>query len=245
MSFQISEFSKDTYISLQGLINKNNGFWRSAKQAKFAPRHMDTRTDADNMEKFFGFRPTENNIVAQVDVYYSFADYGSRSKVPGLFFFELDDLGVVAKYKVGGRGNLRDGWGPDPKKCKLVWERPADAPKPDFAKDYAEMDRAQQEREDFLAARPDLVAGKQTLEGVISSVKTVHTHFSYHGEVSTKIVLELDNGNRVYGTLPSKISGADKGDRIQFNAKLTVSDDDSHFGFYSRPSKAAIIEEIV
>jgi hypothetical protein len=39
----------------------------------------------------------------------------------------LDKEGVVGHYKVNGNGNLRDGWGPDPKKCKLVWSRPADA----------------------------------------------------------------------------------------------------------------------
>tara|TARA_R100001015_G_C4632170_1_gene195383 strand:+ start:450 stop:1112 length:663 start_codon:yes stop_codon:yes gene_type:complete len=57
----------------------------------------------------------------------------------------------------------------------------------------------------------------------------------------TKALYKTDAGYKLWGSVPSKISEAKKGDRVQFSAKVSRSDDDPSFGFISRPTKAKII----
>jgi hypothetical protein len=218
-----NQYEQDKYISLQGLINKNNGFFKSEKHSKFVRRHEDIRSDADNVKKWYGIDMPAGTVLQSVSGYYRFASYGSRSVVPGLIFFAIDEYGVVAKNKVGGKGNGADGWRPDPAKCKVIWERPADAVLPTF--DFTE-------KED---TRPALEEGRQKLVGTVKSTKTVP---GYMGGITYKMLVELENGNRVYGTIPGSISG-DVGNTVEFMAKVTPSEDDTHFGFFSRPTKAS------
>ena len=42
-----------------------------------------------------------------IDGYYQWADYGTRSIVPVIITFVIDEFGVRAQYKTGGGGNLR------------------------------------------------------------------------------------------------------------------------------------------
>ena len=57
----------------------------------------------------------------------------------------------------------------------------------------------------------------------------------------TKALYKTDAGYKLWGSVPGKISEAKKGDRVQFSAKVSRSDDDPSFGFISRPTKAKII----
>jgi len=57
----------------------------------------------------------------------------------------------------------------------------------------------------------------------------------------TKALYKTDAGYKLWGSLPSKISEAKKGDRVQLSAKVSRSEDDPSFGFISRPTKAKII----
>ena len=59
----------------------------------------------------------------------------------------------------------------------------------------------------------------------------------------TKALYKTDAGYKLWGAVPSKISEAKKGDRVQFSAKVSRSDDDPSFGFISRPTKAKIISQ--
>ena len=54
-------------------------------------------------------------------------------------------------------------------------------------------------------------------------------------------ILVQGEGWRVWGTKPSEISTAARGDVVAFTATVSASDDDDSFGFYSRPTKAHII----
>lgn len=89
-------------------------------------------------------------------------------------------------------------------------------------------------RQEVAASLQPLEAGRQQLSGTVLSVKHVETVYG----VTTKVLLELDSGHRVYGTLPSSIIDAQKGDRASLTA--TVEPKGNDFGFYSRPSKAKI-----
>ena len=120
---------KETFMSLKALVNRNNGFFKTANQAQFLFKsYVSSRMqNGDQMQSFFGVTVTEDQTWCVLTAHTRWENYGARSIVPVIYVFVMDKYGVVAHYKVNGRGNLRDGWGPDPKKCKLVWSRPEDA----------------------------------------------------------------------------------------------------------------------
>lgn len=83
---------------------------------------------------------------------------------------------------------------------------------------------------------PVLTAGRQIIEGAVKSFKTVENDYG----VSFKMLVELADGRRVYGTVPSSIN-PEIGDTVRFTAKVEPKDDDPTFGFYSRPTKAEVV----
>jgi len=132
MTFSFSSpADQETFMSLKGLSNKNNGFFKSVKQAKFLfKQYSETfnsyHTRAQVIDNW-GVLVADDQITVEVTAYTRWADYGSRSVIPVMYVFVLDKMGVVASYKVGGSGNLRDGWSPDASKTKMLWVRPDDA----------------------------------------------------------------------------------------------------------------------
>lgn len=95
-----------------------------------------------------------------------------------------------------------------------------------------------------LAAGLRAPEGRQTISGVIKSIKWIDSDFGG----SFKTLVELDNGTRVYGTLPSDqqessqhINGAwvtyqaEVGDKVEITATFEVSQKDILFGFFKRP----------
>lgn len=81
-------------------------------------------------------------------------------------------------------------------------------------------------------------AGRIVITGEVVSLKTVESDFG----LQFKMLVRDDRGFKVYGTEPSSINPA-KGDRVTFTARVERSRDDEFFGFYSRPTKAAVIAE--
>jgi hypothetical protein len=106
-----------------------------------------------------------------------------------------------------------------------------------------------------------LVGGRRVLAGVIRSAKLVDTTFGYRESSTYKMTVELDGGQRVYGSVPNDlfdalndgvITGGDaplsdqlRGLRVEFTATVQVSDDDPGFGYYSRPAKASVAAQAV
>lgn len=124
-----SKADKQTFISLRGLI-KNNGFFKSAKQRKFM---LNVYADPMADLKYLGITLKDTDVTyVTIDGYYQWCEYGARAIVPVTITFVIDDFGVRAQYKTGGNGNLRDGWSPDPAKCKVIWERDESIEKPVF-----------------------------------------------------------------------------------------------------------------
>lgn len=118
---------QNLFISLKGLVNKNQGFFKSAKQAQFLFRQYGERFNSyhtrEQVAADWAVPVAADQVTVEATAYTRWADYGSRSVVPVLYVFVVDSLGVVAQYKVGGSGNLRDGWAPDASKTKLLWQR--------------------------------------------------------------------------------------------------------------------------
>jgi hypothetical protein len=103
---------------------------------------------------------------------------------------------------------------------------------------------------------------RATIEGVIISAKAITGGWqdengrdrNFYQPDSIKIVVEHADGWRVWGTATSDLSPGDgkyisdedraawlKGKRVRFDARITVSDKDSKFGFFKRPTKGAIL----
>lgn len=77
-------------------------------------------------------------------------------------------------------------------------------------------------------------SGRLTITGELVSSKLVHSRF---GAV-TKILVKADEGFKVWGSYPAGLDGAGKGARVTFTATVEPSEDDRHFGFFSRPTNA-------
>lgn len=56
-----------------------------------------------------------------------------------------------------------------------------------------------------------------------------------------KALIKTVEGWKVWGTLPAAIDDVERGTKVQFDAKVTPSDDDPKFGFFKRPTKAALV----
>ena len=83
----------------------------------------------------------------------------------------------------------------------------------------------------------DCPTGKVVISGEILSTKVVD---GYYGS-QTKMLVREDLGFKVWGTVPAAIGSAKKGDKVTFTATVKPSDDDSKFGFFSRPTKASVV----
>jgi hypothetical protein len=107
MSFQFdNEFNQDSYTNLVSLIKKNDGAWRSAKQRKFMQEVGLKRADPcyprdhQNASEYFGVQLTEGQSGLVLDGHVRWAEYGRKSFRRVSWFFVLDTVGVVAKYKI-------------------------------------------------------------------------------------------------------------------------------------------------
>jgi hypothetical protein len=170
-------------------MKKNNGFFKSAKHRDFllsaAKNENAFRSNLiEDYQNFFGVTLADGEIPCNIDGIYRWADYGSRSEIPALNIFVLDQYGVKKHYKVGGHGNLRIGWGPDPKKCKLLWERARRRELPKF-----EEVVASQVSNKWLAQ----VGEKITVSATIKRINEFNTRFGYTALTS----LQDDDGNAI------------------------------------------------
>lgn len=87
------------------------------------------------------------------------------------------------------------------------------------------------EQAEQKAAAGPLAEGRYEIVGEIISGKYVDSQYGS----TYKILVKLENGNRVYGTCPRAIDG-NPGDVVKITATVEQSRDDEHFGFFSRPT---------
>lgn len=189
-----SQDDQNLYMNLKGLCNKTDGVFKSAKQAQFLfstySKQFDTNWTRKQFLTNFGVKVGDKEIAVVVNAYFSWADYGSKSLVPVLQVFVLDQAGVVSHYKVGGRGNLRDGWGPDPSKAELKWLRPDALTVPDFTAQPSQQQDTIVKQSNWIGA----VGQKVNIECKIVRAKDLG--FGNFGPMFLT-VLEDNNGNVV------------------------------------------------
>lgn len=82
-----------------------------------------------------------------------------------------------------------------------------------------------------------LAEGRYGIEGEILTLKWQESQYG----TTLKMLVKMDDGNKVWGTCPSKLR-CEVGDRVRFFAQVERSRDDDHFGFYKRPTAAEKME---
>lgn len=139
MSLLFCQNDQDLYMSLKGLVNKNNGVYKSKKQRAVIERITANKLRLDPQQ--YGVESNCYQRLVYIDAIAQWAGYGSRSQVPVRWVFVLDSYGVVSLWKVGNKGNMRDGAKVDPSKTKVLWQRPADV-------DIVHLEDTEQEAEE-------------------------------------------------------------------------------------------------
>lgn len=82
--------------------------------------------------------------------------------------------------------------------------------------------------------------GRVAVEGTVTKLDTREN--AYTGGVRMVMTVTLDNGARVWGTIPAAIvEQVEQGARVAFTATFERDSDDETFAFISRPTKASII----
>lgn len=101
----------------------------------------------------------------------------------------------------------------------------------------AEFDARRAAEAALLADAPALREGRYKITGEVLSTKWQDSMYG----MTLKMLVRIDDGNKVYGTVPSSMSEDIRGERIEFTAQVERSRDDDHFGFFKRPTGAAIL----
>lgn len=114
-----------------------------------------------------------------------------------------------------------------------------------------ERDAAEAEKQARALAAGAFTGGKLDVEGTVVSTKWVESQYGS----AKKMLLELDDGRRLWGTVAASLEtqelGDDgeylgstllsQGDRVAFTATVEASQDDATFGFFKRPTKARVV----
>jgi len=98
---------------------------------------------------------------------------------------------------------------------------------------------AQRAVEAAVAKNVPVTEKRITVLGKVLSIKTVE---GYYG-LSTKLLVQHADGWKVYGSIFVIEGSIQRGDIVEFDAVVKVSDNDSKFGFYSRPTKGRVVKQ--
>jgi hypothetical protein len=105
---------------------------------------------------------------------------------------------------------------------------------------FAEQDRRNAEIAAAKVESGPAPTGRVTIEGTVTKLDTRVN--SYTGGERLVMTVTLDNGARVWGTVPAAIAAnVEQGSRVAFTATFEQGEDDETFAFISRPSKASFI----
>ena len=92
-------------------------------------------------------------------------------------------------------------------------------------------------REAEKAQMGDISDGRQDIEGEVVSIKLADYNAPFPQD---KMLVKLANGAKVFGSIPGSICRVHRGQHVKFSA--AVQRKEKGFGYFSRPTKAAILE---
>ena len=91
------------------------------------------------------------------------------------------------------------------------------------------------------ATAADVPTGRLEIEGEVAATKLQESRFG----TQFKMLVKHTSGYKVWGTVPRAIDGLAKGDTVRFTATVEPSPSDPKFGFFSRPTGAAVVNKAV
>lgn len=121
-----SEWDGEMYKSLASLVKYNDGIYKSPKQRYVLEKKIkdQARTNKAELKNWFNV-DLDDDQTQKAIVVKGMASWaaGIKGQRPVSWVFVLDDLGVVKKYKLKYKGDLRSGTAPDPEKTQLEFQR--------------------------------------------------------------------------------------------------------------------------
>lgn len=239
---QAAERSKSLHGMMKGTgLFKSKGHHWVVLNKVFEEYDMSVRKDHIDCTKMFGTHSTEGEVIITIEGTVQHGDYGTRGIKRWMKMAIVDGFGIKRVYKIGQTGNARDGMGCNPLKTEVIWERSVSTDGlTNWSDESLKADKAYQDKKaEELALLADVPnEGRICVRGKILSSKVKDTPYGY----VTKLVLMSNEGYKVYGSAPSKIEAdCSVGAEISFMAKVEPSDQDSKFGFWSRPTKPLLM----
>lgn len=102
-----------------------------------------------------------------------------------------------------------------------------------------DIDNKARREADAARERGPVPTGRVVIEGTVLSTKWVNG-FAYD-QSTLKMLVELANGSKVWGTVPSRnMEQIERGVTVAFTATVEASKDDESFGFFKRPTVATV-----
>jgi hypothetical protein len=147
---------------------------------------------------------------------------------------------VIAELATAGRvDNFYSSLSESFRKYGSLTERQEAALKRSLTNYHDRNERIVAGRKERVISSP-IPTGRVTITGKVISTKWVENDFGG----CTKMLVESDQGWRVYGTMPSRLSQRNdvrSGTKVAFTATVTPKEAD--FGFFSRPTGGAVLTE--
>lgn len=229
---------EDDYKSLTGLINRNDGKFVSANQAKFWLNRVKKQVEA---EAGGDFDPWAIADFYKIDIPYGayaytsqvVAHFGVRTNIYFDYIFVIDALGVIAKHKMTKKP-----------KVEFIADRPFVSFKDAIAAGDIELARLNKIKVDALAKEGIAIPNGDRVEvaGDIIKIRFQPDQFGDRHVMTVQL-----NGYKTYGTVPKAMHkladkhGLEVGDmvgaEISFTATITPSHRDPLFTFFKRPAK--------
>lgn len=211
-----SESDGNFYSTLSSLVKKNNGQFKTAKQAQFLTKMLrrergDLGDTVRCVKSNYGVDITETQYIVTLGGYMQWAEYGTRGIRPVTWVFVMDDQGVVAQYKLKYIGDMRQGTSPDPSKTQLLWKREGELTPLVFEAPVV----AEEKQSQYVGLVGERIELKAKVKAVIEFQKRKF-HY-YDSSVGYLTKLDVDGNDVIYfGQL------GDKGD--EFVVKATIKE---------------------
>ena len=221
MGFEYNYGCADAAKTLNAAIKFNQGAWKSTKQRSFMDSKILKTADAcypldnENTKTFFGVEVTGDQKAVLIEGFARFCDYGSRGTRPVAWMYVLDEVGVVAQYKLKFQGTLRTGVSVVPEKTTCLWTRPAGV--------YAPV-------EPIVEPKPELQYIGTVGERVTMRLHQVYfinkgpSAFSYYGSDLFTIFKDENDNIVYYNNFPTGVSQeqAQNGIEVTFTVKKHI-----------------------
>lgn len=110
-------------------------------------------------------------------------------------------------------------------------------------------EKAEREEEKAAEASFDPVPvpefiGRPRIEGEVIWEGVKESMYGASHKMIVRVTPTESTAYKLYGSVPSALGRIEKGDKVAFNAAVEPGDRDPDFGFFSRPTKAVLVEEV-